>query len=175
MNQVGTYNNQDLRIARVFFTGTSRLVTGQALSWQESPATASSTKGYPFDVEIPNSANLRVFAGIVADQSVGVVGPAYVDVVIPRPGDILRVLVTAQTGDISLGTLLALNDDVATNTDSSLAAFSAAVLSSTVASAATNTINAAGFLAIKPLVRALESLASSTADGDRRLLWVQFQ
>lgn len=183
MNQVGTYNNQDFRIARVFFTGTATLAEGQSLCWQEQPATSASTKGFPFDVELPNSDNLRVFAGIVAESSIGKTGPAYIDIVIPRPGDILKVLVTAQAGDLTKGNLLSLNNDVATNTDISLAAFSLAALSSTAtlavpatdATTLTITNSVAAFSAIQPLVRALESLASITLDGNRRLLWVQFQ
>lgn len=196
MNQVGMYNNRELRIERVFFSGTATLAEGQALCFQEDPASTSITTDslfkvnkFPFNVQIPDTSNVRVFAGIVAPSSVGFTGPGYIDIVVPRDGDIIKVL-ASRAKDIAAGDLLSLEFDIATDTDNNtVAAFEQAsdnqaltVASYTLASAATMTIAAINLTAllqtaekVAPLVRALESLASTSTDGSRSLIWVKFQ
>ncbi len=166
-----TYNHREVRVERFYFTGTETLTAGQPLCFQESPATASSTKGFGFDVEIPNTANRLVFAGIVAPSSVGKQGPGYIDVIVPRPGDILQVKVS-RGADVALGTLLKLNEDI-DSTATSTAAFDLHTMDTTAASVAGSII--ANLLQELPgLAQNLESVASTSTVGATNLTYVKF-
>lgn len=198
------YNQQNLRIERYFYTGSLTLRSGQPMNFQESPATASSTRGFPFDIELPNADNNLAFAGIVAESSDGVVGPAYVDIIVPQPGDVLQVRVS-NLAAIAVGDLLRVNGDATltsvtatgspqiTSVSLNQGAFDEMLLDQgTIAvSAAQSVILAAAIAEIEKAqrryrARALESLASvtvnstvttgqSSAGGPARpLLWVQF-
>jgi hypothetical protein len=180
------YNQHEYDVRRAYFTGTDTLRLGQPLCWQESPATASSTKGFPFDVEIPNSGNIGNFAGVVGPSSVGFTGPGFIDVVIPRKGDILQVLVGHYTvTNLTTSHILAVGTDTkyvsATFTDhvsgtgqfvfNTIANYSAS--STDMPASLINTLLLQG-----PLVRMLESARStdtvSANTGVRSLKWVQF-
>ncbi len=215
MNQVGQYSSRDYQISRFYFTGTTKLQAGQALCFMQSPATtntatqprgfASAVKSFPFDVKIPDANNHggattpSVFAGIVAESSVGFVGPGYVDVIVPQAGDIIQVA-TGQNADIALADILMWGNVVGTNATtggtiglaysgalgtvssqlalSQLGAFAAytfPVTSLADVSSANFIANVISGLKQAPLVQALESLASSTASTSARaLVWVKF-
>jgi len=166
------YNQANLRIERVYFTGTETLQLGQPLCFQESPATASITKGFPFDVELPNSSNRLVFAGVVAPSSVGVTGPAYIDIIIPQKGDVIQVAVS-RAADVAVGALLKLNVDLDTTTAQGVSAWDALAAATVVFS--TGTISAGAVIQELPaLVAALESVASTSANNTKVLAWVRF-
>lgn len=209
------YNDRDYQISRFYFTGTTTLRAGQALCFQQSPTSTTATiaargfnsavKNFPFDVKIPDANNHggastpSVFAGIVAPQSVGFTGPGYIDVIVPKSGDILQVA-TAQNADIALGDILMWGNIVGTNAGTSdgagvaysgaqgtvssqlalsqlggFAAYTFPITSSTDMASAALAGNIISGLKQQPLVQALESLASSTASTSvRTLLWVKF-
>jgi len=177
MNNVGTYNQVEFNVRRVFYNGTATLAEGQILCFQDNPATTATdrSKGFPFDVQTPDSGNAKVFAGIVAEESIGKTGPCFIDIVVPRAGDILKVKVGRQA-DVAVDSLLRLN--YITGTVSSLSTlgafehFSTAVVSSTDFTVA---LQIALVKAIDPLCRALESVASTTADSSlTSLVYVKF-
>lgn len=176
MNNVGTYNQQDFNILRVFYNGTATLAEGQILCFQDNPSTTATdrSKGFPFDVQTPDSGNALVFAGILAEESIGKTGPCFIDIVKPRPGDILKVKAGRQA-DVAVGDVLRLN--YITGTVSSLStlgafeAFSTAVVSSTDFTVALQV----ALVKIEPLVRVLQSVASTTTDSSlTSLIWVKF-
>lgn len=175
------YDNQEYRVQRVYYTGTAALETGQPLCYQESPATASIEKAFPFDVEVPNSSNKNFFAGIVPPTENGTVGPAYIDIIVPQPNDILQVRVS-NIAAVAVGDELELTQE--DSTASVAAGFRLATLDSgTVAtSAAQNAIvNAAnaqaldGVRKVKAIaMEALTDTVTAVADRDADLKWVQF-
>lgn len=175
MNQVGTYNFVDVIRRRVFYTGTATLAAGQALCYQDDPSPTSPdrVKGFPFDVQTPDAGNAKVFAGIVADTSVGRTGPCYIDIDVPRRGDILKVKV-GRGANIAVGDVLRLNHVTGTVPSlSTLGAFeqlSAALVSSSDMSIPQQ-VTLVGF---EPLVKALESVASTSASSQTALIWVKF-
>jgi len=166
------YNKTNVRVERVYFTGTETLAEGQPLCFQESPATASSTKGFPFDVEVPNSANRAVFAGIVASSSVGVTGPAYIDIFVPQKGDVLQVLVS-KAADVAAGVLIKLNEDLDTTTDTGDAGWDA-LAAATVTTSVAGSVSALLFKELPNLAVTLESVASTSVNNSRSLAWVRF-
>lgn len=176
MNQVGTYNNTELKVRRMFYNGTATLAEGQILCFQDNPATTATdrAKGFPFDVQTPDSSNALVFAGILAENSIGKVGPCYIDVVVPNAGDILKVKV-GRNISIAVGDVLRLASVTGTVASlSTLGAFehlSTALTSSTDYAVAPIIANTK----IEPLVRALESVAASTSDASlTSLVYVKF-
>lgn len=213
MNQIGTYNGRDYQITRFYFTGTTTLGRGQSLAFMEVATTSSApivpnagsyanaVRSFPFDVKIPDANNhssttASVFAGIVAESSVGKTGPGYIDVIVPKPGDIIQVAVS-QSAAIAVGDLLKLNNTVGTITtlagvaysgagatissqlsSSNLGAFDAfsfAVTSSTDVQTSNLNANFVSAFKVQPLVQALESIASvDTSTSTRALMWVRF-
>lgn len=166
-----TYNNEDLKIKRLYFAGTETLTAGQPLCYQENPATSAQSKGFPFDVEVPNSSNRGAFAGIVAESSVGVTGPAYIDVIIPRPGDVIQVKVS-RAADVAVGTILKLNNDI--DTTSAVQAAFDPLAAATVTTSVAGSDSAAIFKELPALVVPLESVASTSTNGAVNLTWVRF-
>jgi hypothetical protein len=193
MNQVGTYNFRDYQVSRFYYIGTSTLVAGQALCFKSTPTTISSSaigtggfiKAFPFDVDLPTTSttegpvtgNMRRVAGIVAPQSVGLTGPCFVDVIVPRPGDILQVLVGGLSADLTANEILQLDFSINTGGGSTQAAFD---LFTVASSTAYNATQLAVFVKLFPLAQALESLASTLAGSTittattRQLVWVKF-
>lgn len=176
MNQIGTYNSLDTRERRVFYNGTATLAEGQILCFQDNPATTATdrSKGFPFDVQTPDSGNAKVFAGILAENSIGKVGPCFINIIAPLPGDVLKVKAGRQA-DAAVGDVLRLN--YITGTVSSLSTlgafehFSTAVVSSTDMSVAQQV----ALVKVEPLVRVLESVASTTSDSSlTSLIFVRF-
>lgn len=157
----------DLR--KVYFVGTNTLVEGQPLCYQEIKA--NSTKGYGMDVEIPNTDNERYFAGIVAPSSVGVVGPAYIDIIVPRPGDIMEVLIS-NGADLAVGDLLKMNFDVPTLAGAELGAFDLAM--ALAASTTTSGSTIANAL-LKGICRVANVSVASSASSARVLRYVKFE
>lgn len=172
MNNVGMYNQVDSPMQRrVYFVGTATLTAGQVLCYQENPATSLRTKGYPFDVELPNSDNVRAVAGIVAETSVGKTGPGFIDIIVPRVGDILQVKAN-RGADIALGDLLKFNHLNGTIASAStLGAWDALTYASSTDYTVANN-NAA--MKIRPLVQALESLASTATSSAFSLIYAKF-
>lgn len=194
MNQVGQYNNRDYQISRVYFTNTATLKAGQALCYQENPASSTTTglpsttitdtaaaKGFPFDVQLPDANSLKAFAGIVAPNSVGVTGPAYIDMIVPRTGDIVQVRATRANSSLSiLGDFLVLFSTVGNNTSTSATAWSGygawGLLSSAMVSSTDYAIAnvLSNMSQMNPLVRNLETVVSTATTGDTSLIWVKF-
>lgn len=176
------YNAANLRVARYYFTGDITLQAGQPLCFQPTPA--SSTKGFPFDVELPGASNLLAFAGIVHPSSAGVVGPAFIDVIVPQSGDILQVFVGINNNTtVSVGDLLQMNSLFGSNSTATSGrgafwratdAYGASVTFASNATSAALSALAAGLAAVR--CRALESQVStdSSANRSRSLKWVQF-
>lgn len=92
--------SQDLQIKTVFYAGTATLQEGMAVCYDndDTNAPVTPTAG---DLSYTSRRNLRGrrvvdpatavlggFAGLVAGTSAGTVGPAFIDIVIPRKGDI---------------------------------------------------------------------------------------
>jgi hypothetical protein len=98
------YNGQELEIQRFYFTGTTTLAEGQILAYQE--LTTGTTKGLGVDVEVLSSDNITVPAGIVPLNMDGVIGPGYIDLIVPRRGDIIKVLCDGTTDVVALSSLL---------------------------------------------------------------------
>lgn len=192
------YNNRNFNVIRAYFTGGETLQQGQILCYQQDPATATTTgtpttthtaasKGFPFDVEMPNADNVQAFAGVVGESSIGKVGPCYIDVIVPQPGDILQVLVNSTASDLAVGNLLDVDDNIPTASSATsvstgsgngglgnAAIYGASVTFASNATSAALSAVAAGVGAVR--ARLLESLASvsASAAGARNLRWVQF-
>jgi len=174
---IGGYKDQNLTIRRMYYSGTAELVKGQPLCYEETADDIDGTQDFPFEVEIPNTNNEGVFAGIVAPESVGVTGPAWIDVVVPRPGDVLEVLVSTYSAAIAVNDILVLDYDTPTATTAVAAegggAFVEWALSTTVAS----TVYAEQLVLAKARACiALQTLASVSASTvrARTTKWVQF-
>lgn len=168
-----TYRQQEIEVVKRYFTGSNTLVAGQPLCYQESPATASVTEGVGIDVEIPVAANEGFFAGIVADTSVGFTGPGYIDMYVPKPGDVLNVLV-GSTADVTVGDILSLNWDLPTTAGGELGAFDPLVLITATGSVAGTDLDpliVTGL--VGPLCKNLVSVASSSV-ADRVLVSCMF-
>lgn len=176
MNNVGNYNNLDFNQKRVFYNGTATLAEGQVLCFQDNPNTTATDfgKGFPFTVQTPDSGNAIVFAGILAETSIGKTGPCFIDIIQPRSGDVIKVKVGRQA-DVAVNDILRLN--YITGTVSSLSTlgafehFSTAVVSSTDFTVALQV----ALVKVEPLVRAIQSVASTTADSSlTSLVYVKF-
>ena len=176
-------DERGLNIEKRYYTGSQTMAQGQVLCYQESPATASVTKGFGMDVEIPNTTNEAYFCGVVAPTSEGETGPAYIDVIIPKKKDMIQVL-CSDIRAIAVGDVLMLDEDVPsatqTNGEGGLAAITLDVGTISV-SAAQSVILAAAtaqMIAMQKVVlaKAMQSLASctGTAARARTLKWVQF-
>lgn len=170
------YNDQKYRIERRYFVGSNTLVAGQPLCYQEN--IASTTKGFGYDVEIPNADNEKRFCGIVAPESVGVTGPAHINVIIPRPGDWVELLVS-NLATVAVGNAMELSYQIPTATASALGAM---VM---FAPNAANSVTLIGSLMAATLqhdfrkIRGvlLESVATgetTTGVGSRVLKWVEW-
>lgn len=165
------YKEQGLRVDRRFYIGTATIVAGQPFCYQEASGTASVTKGFGFDIEFPNTANVRGFAGIAHESAVGITGPAYIDIVVPRPGDILQVLVSGDA-DIALGEVLKLNSDVPTALN--LGAFDLLLAVSSSGSVDATDLNPQILAAINE-AQCMAIGVSVASDADERTLaWVKF-
>lgn len=93
--------SQDLQIRTVWYGGTSQLQEGQALVY-DTDDTAAPVAPAAGDLSPTSRRNLRGrrvvdvtaaltggVAGLVAADSSGVTGPAFVDIVVPRRGDVV--------------------------------------------------------------------------------------
>ncbi len=86
------YNaSQDLATRTLWYSGTDTLREGYVLAYKND---ATLTDADPklrlgSNVVKPATANLKLFAGIVAESSDGKTGPCFVDVIVPRKHDIL--------------------------------------------------------------------------------------
>lgn len=102
------YNaNQDVKVVRRYFVGTTTLRKGQILHYQED---ASKTDSDPklrlgSAVEAVNASNLKYFAGVVGEQDAGQVGPCFVTLQVPQSTDVVDVEVDGTT-DVAAGDLL---------------------------------------------------------------------
>jgi hypothetical protein len=95
------YNdNAELDVRKAYFVGTTELASGQVLCFQE--LLANVTKGLGVDVEAINSDNVGHFAGIVDESSVGVTGPANINLRVPKVGEWFDAQVEGTT-DVAIG------------------------------------------------------------------------
>ena len=93
-------------VRRVYYTGTATLIKGGVLAYATQATLAAFTKGPGVDVAISGGAVNELFAGIVADDSVGVTDPAWINIIVPRGGDVVWCAVAAAT-DAGDGILMA--------------------------------------------------------------------
>jgi hypothetical protein len=94
MSLVQNDGSQDLQIKTVYYAGTSTLKQGNAVVYDtddtNAPVTTTTLDRKNLRgrrVVNPATATLGGFAGLVAPQSAGIVGPAYIDIIVPRKGD----------------------------------------------------------------------------------------
>lgn len=166
------YNRPEVTTQRVYYSGTETLVAGAPLCFEPSPNTTAYSKGFPFDVQSPVTANRTVFAGLVADGSAGVTGPAYIDLIIPRSGEVHKVQVS-RAADVAVGAILKLNADLDTTASQGLAGFDA-LADSTVATSVAESVVVALLKESPALVQVLESVASTATNNTRTAAWVKF-
>lgn len=89
------YNGQIQPVTRtIWYSGSDVLRTGYALCFD---AAASPTANDPkqrlgIAAVKPAAGNLGLFAGVVAEGSDGKQGPCFVDVIVPRSGDVVSAL-----------------------------------------------------------------------------------
>ncbi|HUU59217.1 MAG TPA: hypothetical protein VMZ50_06720 [Phycisphaerae bacterium] len=103
MSQV-TYKSEKVSKKRVYYTGGDTLQEGYCLSYDRDYGTASASEiARAYRVEKPAAANLKYFAGVVAEEDSGKTGPCWVSVIEPQPnpGRLVKVY-TDQ--DCTLGT-----------------------------------------------------------------------
>lgn len=165
------YKEQGLRVDRRYFTGSDTIVEGQPFCYQESVATASVTKGFGFDIEIPNTNNQTMFAGIAASSAIGVTGPAYIDIIIPRPGDVMRVM-CSNGADLALNQELTLNYDRPTDTE--LGAFDELLVITATGSIGGTLINSLVQEMIYGVKVVIVGQSVPSTTNIRSLAWVQF-
>jgi hypothetical protein len=81
------------RIRRVYYSGTDTLQEGYALCYKHDatdPNTTNPEQSMGFNVVKPATANLALFAGVVAPSSAGITGPAFIDIIEPSRGELVR-------------------------------------------------------------------------------------
>lgn len=106
------YNaNQDVKVVRRYFTGTTTLRKGQLLHYDQA---ASKTDSDPklrlgSAVKVIASANLKYLAGIVPEGEAGQVGPCFVTLLVPQSFDVVDVEVDGTT-DVAAGDFLEPDD-----------------------------------------------------------------
>ena len=98
------YETPDVPMARAYYSGTDQLTRGALLAYASDASGAHADfKGFQpgMAVEKPAGSDDHFFAGVVADSSVGITGPAWIDIQRPRPGDVVTIAVAADidTGD----------------------------------------------------------------------------
>lgn len=79
-------------VATKYYTGTDTLQSGYALCYDTAAsATATDEKTRLGQAVLkPATAHLKAFAGIVHPSSAGKTGPCFVDIIVPRRGDIIQ-------------------------------------------------------------------------------------
>lgn len=98
MGLVQSNGSQDLVLKTVWYAGTTTLKEGQALAYDNDDTNAPVTPAAPLgSTSERNVRGRRVidvvagvtggFAGAVSSQSAGVIGPAFVEIIVPRKGD----------------------------------------------------------------------------------------
>jgi hypothetical protein len=102
-----TYGKQEVETARAYFRGTTRLRRHQAICFEplndgvavNKPDTGSDNNPNTFlgqVVNVMDAENLAYFAGLVSESS-QIVGPGWIDIIIPRPGLNIEVEVDGDT------------------------------------------------------------------------------
>ncbi|MBN2129140.1 MAG: hypothetical protein JW741_06570 [Sedimentisphaerales bacterium] len=171
----------DIPVREYYFVGSQTLQAGQPLCLQE--AAANTVKGRGVDVEIPNTDNERLFAGIVHPSAVGKTGPCWIKAYRPRSGDVLDVL-CSNVAAIAVNDLLHLDEDVPSATASTgegglakLVLDSGTVTTSAAQDDIVAAANAQALIAARQgMAIAMDSLAaaSATAARARSTVTVQF-
>ena len=131
------YGSQLLETRTVYYNGTAALRQGQPLFYLDDAATGiktpsatqsdgslypkSARMGQAVDALGATGANYAAYAGIVSDAYVGQTGPRYIDIVMPKKGDVLQIEVTnrdtiAKAVSTTVGSLLTLPGTNASNT-----------------------------------------------------------
>ncbi|MFW6217919.1 MAG: hypothetical protein ACOC4K_02885 [Verrucomicrobiota bacterium] len=92
--------NSQLKVKRVYYVGTTALVRGAVLVYDQQATFAAFTKGPGIDVDLSAGTDSELFAGIVDDSSVGSTG-GWIDIIVPQPGDVFwaRVASGLDNGD----------------------------------------------------------------------------
>lgn len=140
------YNGQqDLQIVSVWYGGSTQLQTGMILCWDCSSTNAPLNSGYSASSP-PNLANSQnternlrgsrvidvsstvvgsagpannPFAGLVAPESGGITGPAFIDIVVPVSGQVANVYMSSTTACSTLpGNVIGLNNGIVAGTGS---------------------------------------------------------
>lgn len=98
MSLVQNNASSDLQIKKVYYAGTTTLKEGQALAYDNDDTNAPVSPTAPLTATSLRSARGRRvvdvasavaggFAGAVSPSSAGVVGPAFIEIIVPRKGD----------------------------------------------------------------------------------------
>lgn len=106
------YNaNTELKVTRKYFSGTTTLRNGQllAIDYSASKTDADPKKRMGVQVVALGSTGAGRVAGIVSESDAGKVGPCFVDLQIPGPGEIVVAEVDG-TADVAAGDLLEPDD-----------------------------------------------------------------
>jgi hypothetical protein len=135
----------NLEVKRVYYIGTDQLVPGYNLCYDQDATTdnASPELRLGSAVEKPATANLNAYAGVVVNRPSGI-GPCFVDIAVPRKGDMVVALCNANA--TAFATALAPQDAsyaLAAHSDSGLnlpMVARAAVTANTSVTAANKTI-----------------------------------
>lgn len=99
MGLVQSNATQDLQFKTVWYGGTSTLKEGQIVAYDTSdttaPVTAAASPTATTERNVrgrrvvdPATAVLGGFAGVITAQSAGAVGPCFIEIIVPRKGDI---------------------------------------------------------------------------------------
>lgn len=102
------YNaNQDVRLARRYFTGTTTLRKGQILCYDQAASKVDADPKLRLGnaVTVIVTANIKFLAGIVSELDAGQVGPCFVALTVPQAGDVVDAEVDG-TADVALGDFL---------------------------------------------------------------------
>lgn len=84
--------SQDVSVKTVYYAGTDTVQEGYVLCYDQSASPTATDEKTRLGQQVlkPATANLKFVAGFVHPSSAGKVGPCFLDIVVPRRGDILR-------------------------------------------------------------------------------------
>jgi phage baseplate assembly protein gpV len=97
---------QDVRVVRRYYSGTNTLRKGQILHYDQAATKTATDVNTRLGSQVTDvaAANIKYFAGVV-DGDAGKVGPCFVELLQPAPGDVIDVEVDGTT-DVAAGDLL---------------------------------------------------------------------
>jgi hypothetical protein len=85
----GKFTSTNVAVKRVWYVTTTALVRGAVVIYAKQAAIASFDKGPGVDVILSAGTDAELFAGIIADDSIGFTGPGYINIQVPYVGDVV--------------------------------------------------------------------------------------